>query len=144
MSTIRIIPTLLVLVAAVPVFAQVEAAVEEPLEAAPADATEAIDVAEALKLEAAALSVGTAGSRTVGEEKLQAQVDRMAALAASLEADIRSGADKNETRPIYEELRKARLEALGLAMTGQAEIAPEDAAFFELLVKDLGSYHDAK
>ena len=119
-------------------FAQVEA---EPSEETVLDKAEAADLARELAVEAAAVDVGSESTPTEAEAELQKHLDDFAVLASRLEGDIRGGAAKEQTRTTYRELRRVRLEALGLAMSGKVAISPEDAQMFEELITELGRYH---
>jgi hypothetical protein len=76
---------------------------------------------------------------TDGSEKMQVVADQLGTVGALLDGELRAGKTRAQTEPLYRELRRLRLEAIRLAMSGEAQL-PEDAAEFEALLQELGRY----
>ena len=109
----------------------------EPTQTAePVDVEMAADLAEDLKAQAYSVQLDTA---TESGEKMQATVDQIGTVSTLLESELRAGKSRTETEPLYRELRRLRLEAIGMAMRGEASL-PEGAAEVEALLSELGRY----
>ena len=100
------------------------------------DVEMAADLAEDLKAQAYSVQLDTA---TESGEKMQATVDQIGTVSTLLESELRAGKSRTETEPLYRELRRLRLEAIGMAMRGAASL-PEGAAEVEALLSELGRY----
>ena len=102
------------------------------------EAAEAANLAYDLKVEASVVQLDV---QSEAGQTMQGYIDQMAAVATILDAEIRAGADKGDTRGLYRELRRIRLDALELAKSGKVTLPPGAAETFEKLMSDLGRYH---
>lgn len=115
---------------------QLAVAGEGTAEPVTVDQEEAADVAAELTARAYSARLDV---RSDADQRMQAYVDQMGTVAALLEAELRAGRQRSETEALYRELRRVRLEAISLAMSGAAEL-PEGAAELDALLDELGRY----
>lgn len=117
------------------------------LSAASADPTEAQKRAEAADV--AAFIASQAGSAELtdpatGRTDDQAQLflDRLTALASKLEADLRAGAGREDTRETYRQMRRVRLALIDHAMTSDTTLpTAAEALLFDEMLAELSRYH---
>ena len=120
-----------------PALSQTRTPAEDP---APVDRAGAVEAAADLKARAESAQVdGQPGA----DAEMQANVEQMAAVATLLEAKLREGKSRDETEPLYRELRQLRLDAIGMALSGQATL-PAGAAEFDAELQKLERYQRSK
>jgi len=106
------------------------------------DDSTAADVAKAIHDQSQAIRISGASSQDPTPERaMQQHVDEIAAIAAELEQEIRSGGSREATVPIYRRLRAARYRALQLAIHEDVPIDPADALLFNSMMDELKLYY---
>lgn len=103
--------------------------------------SDAADRAAEIAVAAESISVTGAGSEPSPEREMQERIDQIAALATSLESDIRAGRDRAATRKDFVRLKQLREKALELVVYHQVEIDPEEAKLFHEMLADLDRYY---